>query len=184
IFTGQAWNMTFSFYQSVRSVPEDMREAATIYRFTWWQRFKWVELPYATMGLVLNSMMSMAGGWFFLITLEGVEIGGEKYYSPGIGSYIKTATTGDEWNWTAIIGGVVAMTLMIVALDQLLWRPVVAWAQKFRVEEVGSQEEATSWFLNLLRRSRIIAFFVERLGRWHRDPPAMVTKIHAKAEDA
>src|SRR5262249_46344303 len=156
IFTGQAWNMTFSFYQSVRSVPEAMQEAATLYRFGWWQRFKWVEVPYATMGLVLNSMMSMAGGWFFLMTIEGLEIGGEKYWSPGIGSYIKAATTGDRWDWGAIVAGVMAMTLMIVALDQLLWRPVVAWAQKFRVEEGGAQEEATSWFLDLLRRSRLV----------------------------
>jgi NitT/TauT family transport system permease protein len=162
IFTGQAWNMTFSFYQSVRSVPMDMGEAATVYRFGWWQRFKWVEAPYATMGLVLNSMMSMAGGWFFLMTIEGLEIGGVPYYSPGIGSYIKAATTGDHWNWGAIVGGLVAMTLMIVALDQLLWRPVVAWAQKFRVEEGGAQEETTSWFLDLLRRSRLLAI----IGAW------------------
>jgi NitT/TauT family transport system permease protein len=168
IFTGQAWNMTFSFYQSVRSVPEALQEAATVYRFTWWQRFKWVEVPYAMMGLVLNSMMSMAGGWFFLMTIEGLDIGEDKYYSPGIGSYIKQATTGDEWNWNAIVAGVIAMMLMIVALDQLLWRPVVAWAQKFRVEEGGAQEEATSWFLDLLRRSRSVAFLTERLARLRR----------------
>jgi len=168
IFTGQAWNMTFSFYQSVRSVPESMQEAATVYRFGWWQRFKWVEVPYATMGLVLNSMMSMAGGWFFLMTIEGLEIGGEKYWSPGIGSYIKAATTGDRWDWGAIVAGVMAMTLMIVALDQLLWRPVVAWAQKFRVEEGGAQEEATSWFLDLLRRSRLVPVARDWLSRFRR----------------
>src|SRR5262249_12901185 len=165
IFTGQAWNMTFSFYQSVRALPADMGEAATVYRFGWWQRFKWVEVPYATMGLVLNSMMSMAGGWVFLMTIEGLEIGGVRYWSPGIGSYIKAATTGEHWHWGAIIGGLIAMTLMIVALDQLLWRPVVAWAQKFRVEEGGAQEEATSWFLDLLRHSRIIAHLGDWLGR-------------------
>jgi NitT/TauT family transport system permease protein len=172
IFTGQAWNMTFSFYQSVRSVPEDMREAATVYRFGWWRRYKWVELPYAMMGLVLNSMMSMAGGWFFLMAIEGLEIEGVKYWSPGIGSYIKAATTGNQWDWGAIVAGVVAMTLMIVALDQLLWRPVVAWAQKFRVEEGGAQEEATSWFLNLLRRSRLVAWVGSWLSRFPR-------RIHA-----
>jgi NitT/TauT family transport system permease protein len=172
IFTGQAWNMTFSFYQSVRSLPADMGEAATVYRFNWWQRFKWVEVPYATMGLVLNSMMSMAGGWFFLMTIEGLEIGGVRYWSPGIGSYIKAATTGEHWNWGAIVGGVIAMTLMIVALDQLLWRPVVAWAQKFRVEEGGTQEETTSWFLDLLRRSRLLAVIGGWLGRLRRQAPA------------
>jgi NitT/TauT family transport system permease protein len=164
IFTGQAWNMTFSFYQSVRSVPRDMHEAATVYRFSWWQQFRWVELPYSGMGLVWNSMMSMAGGWFFLATIEGLEIGGKKYWSPGIGSYIKQASSGDQWDWAALLYGVLAMVLMIVALDQLLWRPVVAWAKKFRVEEGGSQEEATSWFLDWLRRSRLVGAVQEWLS--------------------
>ena len=164
IFTGQAWNMTFSFYQSVRSVPVDMQEAATVYRFSWWQRFRWVELPFSMIGLIWNSMMSMAGGWFFLATVEGLEIGGRKYWLPGIGSYIHAASTGDHWDWGAIGLGVLAMVLMIVALDQLLWRPVVAWAKKFRVEEGGAQEEATSWFLDWLRRSRLIGFLGESLG--------------------
>ncbi len=164
IFTGQAWNMTFSFYQSVRSVPEDMREAATVYRFSWWQRFRWVELPFATIGLIWNSMMSMAGGWFFLATIEGLEIGGKRFWIPGIGSYIHAASTGKHWDWGAIGMGVLAMVLMIVALDQLLWRPVVAWAKKFRVEEGGEQEEAKSWFLDWLRRSRLIGFLGESLG--------------------
>jgi NitT/TauT family transport system permease protein len=164
IFTGQAWNMTFSFYQSVRSVPADMQEAATVYRFSWWQRFRWVELPFSTIGLIWNSMMSMAGGWFFLATVEGLEFGGKKYWLPGIGSYIHAASTGDHWNWQAIGLGVLSMVLMIVALDQLLWRPVVAWAKKFRVEEGGEQEEATSWFLDWLRRSRLIGFLGGAIG--------------------
>jgi len=165
IFTGQAWNMAFSFYQSVRSVPSDMHEAATVYRFSWWQRFRWVELPFSTIGLIWNSMMSMAGGWFFLATIEGLEIGGKKFWLPGIGSYIHKASSNDDWNWWAIVGGVLAMTVMIVALDQLLWRPVVAWAQKFRVEEGGAQEATTSWFLDWLRRSRLINGLGEWLGR-------------------
>jgi NitT/TauT family transport system permease protein len=159
IFTGQAWNMTFSFYQSVRSVPADLHEAATVYRFTWWERYRWVELPFSGMGLVWNSMMSMAGGWFFLAVIEGLEIGDDKYWTPGIGSYIHKASSGEQWDWWAIGWGVLAMMLMIVALDQFLWRPVVAWAQKFRVEEGGEQEAATSWFLNWLRRSRLLRWF-------------------------
>ncbi len=159
IFTGQAWNMTFSFYQSVRSVPPDMHEAATVYRFNWWERYRWVELPFAGMGLVWNSMMSMAGGWFFLATIEGLEIGGKPYWTPGIGSYIHKAASGGHWDWWAIVWGVLAMVLMIVGLDQFLWRPVVAWAQKFRVEEGGEQDKATSWFLNWLRRSRLLRWF-------------------------
>jgi NitT/TauT family transport system permease protein len=159
IFTGQAWNMTFSFYQSVRSVPADMHEAATVYRFSWWERYRWVELPFSGMGLVWNSMMSMAGGWFFLAVIEGLEIGGNKYWTPGIGSFIHKASSGEHWDWWNILWGVLAMMLMIVALDQFLWRPVVAWAQKFRVEEGGAQEATTSWFLNWLRRSRLLRWF-------------------------
>ncbi len=164
IFTGQAWNMTFSFYQSVRSVPSDMHEAATVYRFSWWRRFKCVELPFSAIGLIWNSMMSFAGGWFFLAAVEGLDIGTSHYWTPGIGSYIKKASTGDAWDWGAIGWGVLAMTLMIVALDQLLWRPVVAWAQKFRVEEGGAQEATTSWFLDLLRRSRLVNSLLKGLG--------------------
>src|SRR5436305_10775914 len=117
--------MNFCFYQSVRSVPLDLHEPATVYRFSWWQRFRLVELPFSAIGLVWNSMMSMAGGWFFLATIEGLEIGGVRYWSPGVGSYIKAATSGDEWDWQALFLGVGAMVLMIVLLDQLLWRPVV-----------------------------------------------------------
>jgi NitT/TauT family transport system permease protein len=170
IFTGQAWNMTFSFYHSVRSVPADMQEAATVYRFTWWERYKWVELPFSGMGLVWNSMMSMAGGWFFLATIEGLEIGQDKYWTPGIGSFIHKASGGEHWDWWAIGWGIFAMMAMIVALDQLVWRPVVAWAQKFRVEEGGAEESAESWFLNWLRRSRLLRWLHFRWRR-HRQAP-------------
>jgi NitT/TauT family transport system permease protein len=178
IFTGQAWNMTFSFYQSVRSVPADLHEAATVYRFDWWQRYRWVELPYSGMGLVWNSMMSMAGGWFFLATIEGLEIGGEPLWTPGIGSYIHKASSGEHWDWWAIVCGVLAMVTMIVGLDQFLWRPVVAWAQKFRFEEGGEQDTATSWFLNRLRRSRLLRWFeFRRRLRQAKAPPRPVAPI-------
>jgi NitT/TauT family transport system permease protein len=156
IFTGQAWNMTFSFYHSLRSIPPEQREAATIYGFSWWQRLKWLEVPFATMGLVWNSMMSMAGGWFFLMTTEAFSLGpNEDYRLPGLGSYMKEAVKQEDV--AGMIWGVSAMVLMIVALDQLLWRPVTVWAQKYRVEEGGYQEAMSSWFLNLLRRSRVLA---------------------------
>ncbi len=154
IFTGQAWNMTFSFYHSLRSVPPEMREVATVYRFNWWQRFKWVELPYATMGLVWNSMMSMAGGWFFLMISEAFRLGERDFRLPGIGSYMSVAV--EQGRVDAMLSAIVAMGLMIVLLDQLLWRPVVVWAQKFRVEEGGHQEAMSSWFLDWLRRSRLL----------------------------
>ncbi len=162
IFTGQAWNMTFSYYHSLRSVPLDLREVATIYRLNWWQRLKWLELPFATMGLVWNSMMSMAGGWFFLMNIEAFQLGEKDFRLPGIGSYMKAAV--EQGRVDAMLWAVVAMVLMIVALDQLLWRPVVVWAQKFRLEEGTSGPRMTSWFLELLRRSRVLAL-LERVWR-------------------
>jgi NitT/TauT family transport system permease protein len=163
IFTGQAWNMTFSFYHSLRSVPLDMREAATVYRFSWWQRFKWVELPYSTMGLIWNSMMSMAGGWFFLMINEAFRLGDKDFRLPGIGSYMSVAV--EKGRIDAMLFAIVAMVLMILFLDQLLWRPVVVWAQKFRVEEGGHQEAMTSWFLDWLRRSHLLTLVGEVFHR-------------------
>ena len=162
IFTGQAWNMTFSYYHSLRSVPDDLREVAAVYRFSWWQRLKWLELPYATLGLVWNSMLSMAGGWFFLMINEAFRLGDRDFRLPGIGSYMSVAV--DQGRTDAMLYAIGAMTLMIVAVDQVLWRPVVVWAQKFRVEEGGTQEKMSSWFLNWLRRSRLLAV-LRQLGR-------------------
>lgn len=154
IFTGQAWNMTFSFVHSVRSVPADLREAATIYRFSWWHRLRKVEIPFATIGLVWNSMLSMAGGWFFLMISESFRLGDRDFRLPGIGSYMSVAV--EEGRVDAMILAIVAMAIMIAALDQLLWRPVVVWAQKFRVEESGGSAQMTSWFLDWLRSSRML----------------------------
>jgi NitT/TauT family transport system permease protein len=164
IFTGQAWNMTFSFYHSVRSVPADQMDAATVYRFTWWQRLKWVELPFSTMGLVWNSMMSMAGGWFFLMITESYKLKDKDFRLPGIGSYMSVAV--EKGNTGAMLWAMLAMMLMIVGLDQILWRPVVVWAQKFRVEEGGEQPIMSSWALNWLRRSRIVAAVFRVLGHF------------------
>jgi NitT/TauT family transport system permease protein len=163
IFTGQAWNMTFSFYQSVSSVPQDLRETATVYRFGWWQMFRTVELPFATLGLVWNSMMSMAGGWFFLTVTEAFKLGDRDFRLPGIGSYMSVAV--EQGRVDAMVWAVLAMTLMIVGLDQLLWRPVVVWAQKYRVEESAGGEAASSWFLDWLRRSRLLAAARRGLAR-------------------
>src|SRR5207248_3011656 len=107
IFTGQAWNMTFSFYHSVRSVPADMREVATVFRYSWWQRFQWLELPFSMVGLVWNSMMSMAGGWFFLIVTEAFNLGGQEYRIPGIGAYMKEAS--DAGRYDAVVWAIIAM---------------------------------------------------------------------------
>jgi NitT/TauT family transport system permease protein len=167
IFTGQAWNMTFSFYYSIRSVPTDQREVATAYHFTWWERLTWVELPFSTIGLVWNSMMSMAGGWFFLMVSEAFVLGDKDFRLAGLGSYMSVAVAqGDR---AAMVWAVLAMTLMIVLLDQLLWRPVVVWAQKFRVEEGSDEGAARSWVLDLLRRSRALHAVASLLRRLRRD---------------
>jgi NitT/TauT family transport system permease protein len=162
IFTGQAWNMTFSLYHSLKSVPQDLREASVVYRFTWWESFKWMELPYGTTGLVWNSMMSMAGGWFFLMITEAFRLGDHDFRLPGLGSYMSVAV--HEGKPLAMALAVVAMMLMIVALDQLLWRPVVVWAQRFRVEETTAAETSRSWFLDLVRRSGLVRW----LRHWRR----------------
>jgi NitT/TauT family transport system permease protein len=167
IFTGQVWNMTFSFYHSLRSLPQDQQEAARAFRLNWWQRLKWVELPFATMGLVWNSMMSMAGGWFFLMINESYHLGSMDYRLPGVGSYMSVAV--EQGRLDAMLWAILAMMLMIVGLDQFLWRPVVVWAQKFRVEESGPAMPVSSWFLDWLRRSQVIAGFRRWLGSWKRD---------------
>jgi NitT/TauT family transport system permease protein len=153
IFTGQAWNMTFSLYHSLKSVPPELQEAATLYRFDWWQRLRWVELPFGTTALAWNSMMSMAGGWFFLMINESFVLGEHDFRLPGLGSYMKVAV--EKGNVSAMVYAVIAMVAMIVLLDQVLWRPVVVWAQRFRVEETSSGETPQSWFLRVLRRSRL-----------------------------
>ncbi len=163
IFTGQAWNMTFSFYHSLRSIPQDLREVATLNRFGWWQRFRCVELPFSAIGLVWNSMMSMAGGWFFLMVSEAFVLGDRDFRLPGLGSYMSVAVAKGDAG--AMVAAVVAMAFMIVALDQLLWRPVVVWAQKFRVEESGQTEAMESWFLDFLQRSRVLPWISRQARR-------------------
>ncbi len=155
IFTGQVWNMAFSFYASLKSVPKEMREAARIYRFSWWQRFTQVELPFAAIGLVWNSMMSVAGGWFFLMACEMFVLGKRDFRLPGLGSYLQTAASAGDT--AAILWGITAMIAVIVLLDQLVWRPVIAWAEKFKVEQVESTDVPSSWMLDVLRHSRAVA---------------------------
>ena len=155
IFTGQVWNMAFSFYASLKSIPKEMREAARIYRFSWWQRFIQMELPYAAIGLVWNSMMSVAGGWFFLMACEMFVLGARDFRLPGLGSYLQTAASAGDT--PSILWGIATMIAVIVLLDQFIWRPVIAWAEKFKVEQVESTDVPQSWVLDLIRRSRSLA---------------------------
>ncbi|HVN87807.1 MAG TPA: ABC transporter permease subunit [Candidatus Binatia bacterium] len=163
IFTGQVWNMTFSFYGSLRAIPAELREAAAVYRFGWWKRFRTVEVPFAMIGLVWNSMMSMAGGWFFLTVNEAFTLGDRDFRLPGVGAYMSVAI--ERGDGRAMAGAVVAMVVMIIAVDQLMWRPLLAWAQKFKMEETEAAEVAQSWVLDLLRRSRLVPWIEEQAGR-------------------
>jgi NitT/TauT family transport system permease protein len=151
IFTGQVWNMAFSFYASLKSIPKEMREAASIYRFSWWQRFTEMELPFAAIGLVWNSMMSVAGGWFFLMACEMFVLGARDFRLPGLGSYLQTAASAGDTR--SILWGIATMVAVIVLLDQIVWRPVIAWAEKFKVEQVESTDVPRSWVLDLFRHS-------------------------------
>jgi NitT/TauT family transport system permease protein len=155
IFTGQVWNMAFSFYASLKSIPKEMREAAKIYQFSWWQRFIEMELPFAAIGLVWNSMMSVAGGWFFLMACEMFVLGARDFRLPGLGSFLQTAASAGDTR--SILWGVATMIAVIVLLDQFIWRPVIAWAEKFKVEQVESSDAPRSWVLDLIRHSRSLA---------------------------
>jgi NitT/TauT family transport system permease protein len=159
IFTGQVWNIAFSFYSSLKGIPRELREAAIIYRFGRWQRFVELDLPYSTIGLVWNSMMSVAGGWFFLMACEMFVLGNRDFRLPGLGSFLQTAAS--HGNTRAILWGLAAMVTVIVLLDQLIWRPVIAWADKFKFEQVESARAVTHNLLSLLGR----ASFVIRLYR-------------------
>jgi NitT/TauT family transport system permease protein len=163
IFTGQVWNMAFSFYASLKSIPKDMREAAEIYRFSWWQRFTQMELPFSAIGLVWNSMMSVAGGWFALMVCEMFVLGSRDFRLPGLGSYLQTAASAGDTS--SICWGIATMVLVIVLLDQFVWRPVIAWAEKFKVEQVESTDAPRSWVLNLVERSSGLAKIREKTLR-------------------
>jgi len=161
IFTGQVWNMAFSFYSSLKSIPRDMREAASIYRFNWYQRFTQLEVPYAAIGLVWNSMMSVAGGWFFLMACEMFVLGSKDFRLPGLGSYLQTAASAGDT--PSILWGIATMIAVIVLLDQVVWRPVIAWAEKFKIEQVESTDAPQSWFLNLVEGSRGLSRLRKRI---------------------
>jgi len=162
IVTGQAWNMFFSFYHSVRSVPPGLREAARAFGFSPWRQLTRLELPCSAMGLAWNSMLSMAGGWFFLIVCESFVLGDRDFRLPGLGAYMSVAVARGDVR--AQLGAVGAMVALIVLLDQILWRPVVVWAQRFRLDESGRREELSSWFLDWMKRSALLEA-LRRLAR-------------------
>ena len=156
IFTSQAWNMTFSMYQALRNVPKDLDEVSQSFHLTGWQRFWRLDVPFAMPGLVWNTMMSMSGGWFFVVASEAITVGNTTITLPGIGSYVALAI--ERQNLPAIGYALLAMLFVILAYDQLLFRPVVAWADKFRFEQTASSNAPESWMLDLFRRTRALKF--------------------------
>jgi NitT/TauT family transport system permease protein len=155
IFTSQAWNMAFSFYQSLRTIPTELSEAARSFRLTPWMRFWQLEVPFGMPALIWNMMMSMSGGWFFVVASEAISVGHTHVALPGIGSYIALAIA--ERNLHAIGWAIATMALVILAYDQLLFRPLVAWVDRFRVEQEPGDEPPASWALTMMRRSRLIS---------------------------
>jgi len=154
IFTSQAWNMTFSMYQSMRNVPKDLEEASQSFHLSGWQRFWRLDVPFAMPGLIWNTMMSMSGGWFFVVASEAITVGNTTVTLPGIGSYVALGI--QKQDLPAIGYAILTMLLVIIAYDQLLFRPVVAWADKFRFEQTSSGNAPTSWMLDLFRRTRAL----------------------------
>ena len=161
IFTGQVWNLAFSFYSSLKSIPREMIEASRIYRYSAWQRFWQLEMPYATIGLVWNSIVSVAGGWFALMACEMFTMGTRNFQLPGLGSYLQTAA--ESGDMRALVAGFAVVILIVVATDQLVWRPLIAWSDKFKFEQVESADRVTSPVLELLRRSSLLTEIPGRL---------------------
>ncbi|BAU43610.1 ABC transporter permease [Leptolyngbya sp. O-77] len=153
IFTSQVWNMTFSFYQSLRTVPQELMEAARLYRLSGWQRFTRLEVPSAMIGLVWNAMMSFGGGWFFVAASEAISVLNQEYTLPGIGSYVEKAIV--EENLSALGWAILTIAIVILLVDQLFWRPIVVWSDKFRLEQSAGAASPTSWVYDLLQAARI-----------------------------
>jgi NitT/TauT family transport system permease protein len=166
IFTAQAWNLALSFYQSLKGLPTPLREACQLAGWRGSRMFWRLEVPAAAQGLVWNGMLSMAGGWFFLMVNEAFQLGGSDFRLPGIGSYMSVAL--DQHNVPAMVGAIVMMVAMIVSVDQLLWRPLVVWVEKFRLDDTARGQAPTSWMLEFLRRARLpkrVALVQRRLKR-------------------
>ncbi len=192
IFTSQAWNMAFSLYQSLTTVPRDLDEATRSFRLTGWQRFWRLDVPFAMPGLVWNTMLSMSGGWFFVVASEAITLGDKTWTLPGIGSYVAMAL--DKRDLAAVGWAILAMLVVIVLYDQLLFRPLVAWSAKFRFEVVAGAVAEDPWVLKLVRRTQVLSAAADglaeafatvtrlRIGRPARR--AAAASAHTRAGDA
>lgn len=162
IFTSQVWNMTFSFYQSLRTVPKELIEATTLYKLSRWQRFTRLEVPSAAIPLLWNAMMSFGGGWFFVAASEAISVLNQDYTLPGIGSYVAAAVAAQD---LAALGWAIAtMVVVILLVDQLFWRPLVAWSDRFRLEQSSSGDAPQSWVFDLLTTARIPSLLAQALS--------------------
>ncbi len=161
IFTSQVWNLTFAWFQSLTTIPKELREASKIFRLNTWMQFKTLELPFAAISLVWNSMMSWAGGWFFLMAAEIFTVGQQDFRLPGLGAYLHEAANRSDF--TAIGWGIATLVLVVVLLDQFVWQPLLAWSDRFKVEMVEDSDGPTSWFYDLWRRARLAEWVRTRL---------------------
>ena len=189
IFTSQAWNMAFSFYQSLRNVPGDLIEVSKGLHLTPWQKFWQLETPFAMPGLIWNMMMSMSGGWFFVVASEAIAVGDNTTKLPGIGSYIDLANSRSDYG--AIVAAVVMMAIVILAYDQLLFRPLVAFSSRFRVELLASQQQERSWVMDFFVRTRwlrplmlVPARIFHRLALLPLKPPRIARRAKIRDEEA
>ena len=162
VFTSQAWNMAFSFYQALTTLPADLVEVAASFRLTPWQRFWRLEVPFATPGLVWNTMLSMSGGWFFVVAAEAISVGNTTWKLPGIGSYVALAL--ERRDLAAVGGAILAMLVVILAYDQLLFRPLVAWSARFRFETTAGATAEDPWVLRLMRRTALLHRIGDGIG--------------------
>src|SRR5579883_361318 len=163
IFTSQAWNMALGFYQTVRSVPSEVNEAGRMFHLSAWQRFWRIDVPYSMPGLLWNAMVSMSAGWFFVVVSEAVSVANQDILLPGIGSYIALAIK--AMNMKAIFYAIITMLIVILIYDQLLFRPLVAWAEKFKAEQVGEDREVRSWVIDLFHRTRLLRIVGQKFNQ-------------------
>jgi NitT/TauT family transport system permease protein len=189
IFTSQAWNMTFSFYQSLKLVPRELDEATTLYRLSRWQRFTKLEVPSAMIGLVWNAMMSFGGGWFFVAASEAISVLNKQYTLPGIGSYVAEAVANQ--NLSALGWAVLTIAIVNLLVDQLFWRPLIAWSDKFRLEQSAAAEAPESWVYNLLKAARlprligqVLTPVGEKVNQWLSwlTPPSAPAKMNSASQ--
>lgn len=161
IFTSQVWNLTYAWYQALTNLPKELHEACTIFRFNRWLRFRTLELPFASISLTWNSMISWASGWFFLMAAEIFTVGSRDFRLPGLGAYLGEAAS--QGNLRALFSGLATLIFIIVAMDQMIWRPLLAWADKTKMGSLEGDTPTSSWFYNALLDSKLI----KRIGeKW------------------